>query len=46
MLVEDVRPSRYRHALAAASEIIGDGLRATIFSTRDEADSKLNTSIY
>jgi len=25
MLVEDVSPSRYRHALAAASEILGDG---------------------
>jgi len=25
MLVEDVRPSRYQHALAAAGEIIGDG---------------------
>jgi len=25
MLVQDVRPNRYRHALAAAGEIIGDG---------------------
>jgi Ca-activated chloride channel homolog len=25
MLVEDIRPSRYQHALAAASEILGDG---------------------
>ena len=25
MLVQDVRPSRYRHAIAAASEIIGNG---------------------